>query len=114
MDHFQSPRNQGQLKQPSGTGVSGTPGRGPFLVFQIGCNEGTITEARFQCHNCGVTVASGSVLTEIVEGKTIAECVDIDAAILIEELDGVPADKQHVPQFALSALQQALEEATQE
>ena len=111
MDHFMSPRHQGPLKNPSGTGVSGAPGRGPFLVFQVRCENGIVTEAWFQSHNCGVTVAGGSVLTELVEGKTPEQCRAVNADTLTDSLDGVPPDKRHVPEFAVAAMKMAIDEA---
>ena len=112
MDHFTDPRHFGTLDEPSGTGVSGVPGRGPYLVFQIELRDGVVTEAAFQCHNCGVTVACGSMLTEMVESKSVAECRTISSGDLAQALDGLPVDKQHVAEFALQALAMALDEAS--
>ena len=95
----------------SGVGVSGVPGEGPFLVFQITCTESIVSAASFQSHNCGVTVASGSILTTMVLGKTLEECRQISAAEIIAALGGIPPDKQHAPQFAILAMRQAVEES---
>lgn len=113
MDHFQNPRNQGKVPDATGTGVSGAPGRGPYIVIQIRCEQNVVVRAGFQCHNCGVTVACGSVLTEIAEGRTLAECSQITADEVSLNLDGVPPDKQHVPEFALAALRMAVTEAAE-
>ncbi len=110
MDHFQDPYNRGQLEHPTGVGVSGVPGQGPYFVIQIKSADRVVTQARFQCHNCGVTVASGSVLTTLVQGKSFEDCLRIDHATLIEALDGVPPDKSHVLEFVLCALRSALSE----
>lgn len=111
MEHFLDPQNRGSLDSPSGVGVSGVPGEGPFLVFQIACTALVVTSAAFQCHNCGVTVASGSVLTTMVIGKTLEECRQISAEDIAMALGGVPPDKQHAPQFAILAMRQAVEES---
>src|SRR5690606_25754281 len=95
IEHFADPRNRGQLDQPSGVGVSGVPGQGPYFVLHLVSQRGLVTEARFQCHNCGVTVACGSVLTELLLGKTLDECLQIDTARIATELDGIPVDKAH-------------------
>ncbi|MEX1028257.1 MAG: iron-sulfur cluster assembly scaffold protein [Candidatus Paceibacterota bacterium] len=111
MEHFLEPRHRGAFEQPAGVGVSGVPGQGPFFIFQVCCRDGRVREARFQCHNCGVTVASGSILTEMVEGQTLRECQAIDEESLAAALDGVPPDKRHMLHFVLSALNDAVTEA---
>ncbi len=111
MEHFMNPHHQGTLERADGTGVSGVPGRGPFMVFQILCEESIIKEAWFRSHNCGVTVACGSVLTEMVAGLTLEDAANISVANVVTELDGVPIDKQHVPEFALRAARMAIAEA---
>lgn len=112
MEHFLDPENRGTLESPSGVGVSGVPGEGPFFVFQVACTNSTVTSAAFQCHNCGVTVASGSILTTMVLGKTLVECLRISINDITTALGEIPADKLHVPHFALSAMKQAVQEAT--
>lgn len=111
MEHFQDPLNRGRLDHPTGVGVSGVPGKGPFIVIQITSEESCVVDARFQCHNCGVTVACGSVLTSIVQGRSFDECLKLDSQALSNALDGIPPDKAHVLEFALCALKGALEEA---
>jgi len=111
MEHFLEPCNRGALESPSGVGVSGVPGAGPFLVFQIGCTGSTVTSVAFQSHSCGVTVASGSMLTTLVLGKSLDECLLISDNDLETMLGGVPPDKMHVPQFAVLAMRQAVHEA---
>lgn len=111
-EHFLEPRNRGTLEHPDGTGVSGVPGQGPFFVFQLTCIAGVIIQARFNCHNCGVHVASGSVLTELVQNKPLDEAIQISASDIEQSLGGIPVDKRHVPETAIAALRQAIVEAT--
>ncbi len=111
MEHFLEPQNRGKLENPSGVGLSGCPGEGPFMVIQIVCVDQIVIDAAFQSHNCGVTVACGSVLTTMILNKSLGQCCQITAKDISEALDGVPLDKMHVPEFAVSALQQAIEEA---
>ena len=111
MEHFLEPRNQGVLTNSTATGISGCPGRGPFVIFQIECTDGYILKARFQSHLCGVTVACGSILTELVENRTFDQCESITCNDLAKSLDGIPPDKLHVPVFVLGALKQAISEA---
>ncbi len=113
MEHFMEPRNRGRLEHPSGVGLSGTPGQGPYFVFQIVSDGTHVEQASFQCHNCGVTVACGSMLTELVTNKTLQDCRQITAKDLTDALDGVPPDKMHMVSFVLDALKIALSEAFQ-
>lgn len=109
MDHFLEPRNQGRLPDATGTGVMGIPGQGPYLVFQIRREGPIVVAAAFQCHPCGVTIACGSRLTELVFGRSVEECRQITSEVLSQELGCLPVDKSHVAEFALSAMQMALE-----
>ena len=110
MEHFLDPQNRGTLSSPSSVGVSGVPGRGPYFLIQIQCRDNAISNASFQCHNCGVTVACGSVLTEVIKGQTLDSCAQIDPDQLSSQLGGIPPDKMHVPEFVIRALRQAIEE----
>jgi len=89
-------------------GVAGVPGQGRYVVVYVRVERGRIVEASFQCSGCGVTVACGSALTELVRGRSIRECETLTADGIIAALDGVPEDKRDRADFALSALQDAL------
>ena len=108
MDHFQAPRNQRRLPSADVVGTAGVPGQGRFLTLYLQLSDGRVSLATFDCHGCGVTIACGSILTELVEGRTLEECAAVTANDLIEALDGIPADKQDRAGFALVALQTAL------
>ena len=111
MEHFRNPQNRGSLSIADGTGVAGVPGAGPFMVIQISLISNVVSQTAFQCHNCGVAVAAGSVLTQWILGKPLTECSVIDSDAIIRMLDGVPLHKQHIPEFAIQALWSAIEEA---
>jgi nitrogen fixation NifU-like protein len=111
MEHFLDPNNRGTLTDPDGTGVSGVPGQGPYFVIQVKCADGIIKDARFHSHNCGVTVASGSVLTGLILNMPLTTAIQLTAQQIAASLGGVPPDKQHIPETAIMALRQALEEA---
>jgi nitrogen fixation NifU-like protein len=83
------------MEHPDLTGTAGTPGNGPFMVVYISVRNGTVVAAKFQTYGCGPTIASGSMLTEMIIGRTIDECRELTAEELIEALDGVPPDKLH-------------------
>jgi nitrogen fixation NifU-like protein len=108
MDHFLSPRNSGPMENPDAVGHAGTPGRGAFMILYLRLAEGAIAEARFQTFGCGVSIASGSVLTELIQGRPITECLALAVTDLIAALDGVPPDKLHGPALAIGALRDAL------
>lgn len=108
MDHFNHPRNQGRLESPDRVGVAGTPGHGPFMVLMLRVQSETVTQAKCETHGCGVTIASGSMLTEIIANRSLDECRTITAEQLTQALGGVPVDKAHGPALAVAALQNAL------
>ena len=111
MDHFLDPRNRGTLERSDGTGVSGVPGQGPFFMIQLGCVDGVIHEARFNSHSCGVTVAAGSVLTELILNRRLVDAVFITPRDIEVALGGVPIDKRYVTESAIATLRQAIAEA---
>lgn len=110
MEHFFSPKNSGVLQNPDRTGHAGAPGRGPFMILYLRLAEDRVAEARFQTYGCGPTIASGSVLTELILGRTLAECLELTPDDVIRALDGVPSDKIHGPHLAITALRDALKE----
>jgi nitrogen fixation NifU-like protein len=108
MDHFTSPRNSGPMESPDLVGHAGTPGRGPFLILYLRMDGETVARASYQTMGCGPTIASGSVLTGAIAGRTATECLGLTHQYLVEALDGVPADKLHGPLLAIAALRDAL------
>jgi hypothetical protein len=85
------------MEHPDLTGTAGVQGSGPFMIVSLRVREGRITATKFQTYGCGPTIASGSVLTEIIIGRTIGECRELTAEDLILALDGVPPDRLHGP-----------------
>ena len=107
-EHVMAPRNGGVMDAPDLTGHAGAPGRGAFLILFLKVRDGRIAAAKYHTIGCGPTIASGSMLTEMIVGRTIAECRELTVEDLIEALDGVPPDKLHCPALAIGALQDAL------
>src|SRR6516164_8765852 len=99
MDHFTSPRNSGRMEAPHCTGQVGTPGQGPFLILYCRLDNGRVTQAKFKTHGCGVAIACGSMLTEMIQNRTIQECLALAADQLAEAIGGVPPDKRHCPEM---------------
>ena len=107
-EHVMAPRNTGVMENPDLTGHSGSPGRGAFLILFLKVVDGRVEAATFQTYGCGPTIAAGSMLTELIMGRTIAECRKLTTDDLIAALDGVPPDKLHCPALPIGALQDAL------
>ena len=107
-EHVMSPRNGGAIENPDLTGHAGAPGRGAFMILYLKVDDDRITAAKYHTVGCGPTIASGSMLTELIVGKPIDECRTLTVENLIEALDGMPPDKLHCPALAIAALQDAL------
>lgn len=110
MEHFQSPHNNGPMDAPDAVGLVGVPGQGPFLLLALRLRNGRVAEARYQTNGCGATIASGSVLTEMILGRAVEECLALTTERLTDALGGVPPDKAHCPAMAVAALNNALRE----
>jgi nitrogen fixation protein NifU and related proteins len=108
MDHFNSPRNSGRIETPDRVGIAGSPGRGPYVALYLRLAGDVISEAQFQTHGCGVSIACGSMLTEMIIGRAADECLELTPERLSEALDGVPGTKLHCPALAIAALKDAL------
>ena len=113
MDHYENPRNVGSLdKQDSsvGTGMVGAPACGDVMKLQIKVNEqGVIEDARFKTYGCGSAIASSSLLTEWVKGKTLDEAAQIKNSDIAEEL-ALPPVKIHCSVLAEDAIKAAIED----
>jgi nitrogen fixation NifU-like protein len=109
MEHFQEPRNLGRMASPDRTGEASISGGARFVVY-LRIEGDRVSKVTFESFGCGVTTASGSMLTELIEGRSIAECMGITADDLSVALGGVPPDKKHCPMVAIAALQEALRE----
>ncbi|MCA8990766.1 MAG: iron-sulfur cluster assembly scaffold protein [Planctomycetaceae bacterium] len=108
MEHFQDPQNRGRLECAGHFGVVGTPGRGMFFIMALNIENDIVLDARFDCNGCGASVASGSVLTSMIRGRSVAECQGLVSDDLLTKLDGLPVDKRHCAANAITALQRAI------
>jgi len=102
------PRNAGVMDNPDLIGHAGVPGRGAFMILFLEVQDDRIAAAKYHTVGCGPTIASGSMLTELIVGQTIDKCRELNTEHLIAALDGVPPDKLHCPALAIGALQDAL------
>ncbi len=110
MDHFKNPRNVGDIENPDGVGHVGNPVCGDIMELYISVKENIITEARFKTFGCGAAIATSSMVTELVIGKTIEEALEISNKAVVEALDGLPAIKMHCSVLAEEALKSAIED----
>jgi nitrogen fixation NifU-like protein len=108
MDHFFAPRNAGRMDSPDRCGRAGSAASGLLMVLQLRLRGDRVAEARFQTFGCGVAIACGSALTELVTGRTLEACRSITELELVQALSGVPDDKRHCPTLAIAALHDAL------
>ena len=107
-----APRNTGVMEDPDLTGHAGTPGRGAFLILFLKIQDDRVAAAKYQTYGCGPMIAAGSMLTELIVGRTLAECRELTTDDLIAALDGVPPDKLHCPALAIGALHDAIRKTT--
>jgi nitrogen fixation NifU-like protein len=107
-EHVMSPRNGGAIENPDLTGHAGSPGSGAFMILYPRIENERIAALKYHTVGCGPTIASGSMLTEVIRGRPIAECRELTVESLIEALDGVPPDKLRCPALAIGALKNAL------
>jgi len=109
MEHFQNPRNMGEMDEPDGVGTVGNPVCGDVMRLYIRVREGRIVEAKFKTFGCGAAIATSSMVTEMVKGKTIEEALTISNKTVAEALDGLPPIKMHCSVLAEDALKAAIE-----
>lgn len=109
MDHFQNPRNVGEIENASGVGTVGNAKCGDIMrIFLDIDEEGVIRDVKFKTFGCGAAVATSSMATELVKGKTIREAMQITNKAVMEALDGLPPVKVHCSLLAEEAIHAAL------
>ena len=109
-DHFLNPRNVGEIKNPDGYGKVGNPVCGDVMAIYIKVKNNRITDIKFKTFGCSAAIATSSVLTEMVKGKTIDEALKITRNDVANELDGLPLKKMHCSNLAADALQEAIKD----
>ena len=109
MDHFNNPRNMGELENPSGVGTVGNAKCGDIMRMYLDIDDtGVIQDVKFKTFGCGAAVATSSMATELVKGKTIQEALVVTNKTVMEALDGLPPVKVHCSLLAEEAIHAAL------
>ena len=109
MDHFMNPRNVGQMDNPSGVGQVGNAKCGDIMKMFLEIDENDIiTDVKFQTFGCGAAVATSSMATELIKGKTVTEAMQLTNQAVVEALEGLPAAKIHCSVLAEEAIRAAL------
>ena len=110
MEHFKNPRNVGEIENPDGIGHVGNPVCGDIMELYIKVNGNTITDAKFKTFGCGAAIATSSMVTEMVIGRTVEEALAISNRAVAEALGGLPPIKMHCSVLAEEALKSAIED----
>ena len=110
MDHFTNPRNVGEIPDADGVGVEGNPVCGDIMKLWIKVQDGRIVDARFKTFGCGAAIATSSIITEMVKGKTLEEAKQISNQAVADALDGLPPVKMHCSNLAADALGKAIDD----
>ena len=108
MDHFNHPRNVGEIEDADGVGTVGNPVCGDIMKMYLKIRDGIILDVKFKTFGCGSAIATSSMATELIKGKTIEEALSISNAAVAEALDGLPAHKMHCSVLAEEAVKSAL------
>ena len=110
MDHFNNPRNVGEIENASGVGTVGNAKCGDIMRIYLDIDEDTkiVKDCKFKTFGCGAAVATSSMATELVKGKTIYEALEVTNKAVMEALDGLPKEKIHCSVLAEEAIQSAI------
>ena len=108
MDHFANPRNVGEIPDADGVGEVGNPTCGDIMKMYLKIKDGVITDVKFKTFGCGAAVATSSMATEMVKGKSVQEAMQVTNKAVMEALDGLPPVKVHCSLLAEEAIHAAL------
>ena len=110
MDHFQNPRNVGKMENADGIGEVGNAKCGDIMRMYIKVDGGIITDVKFITFGCGSAIATSSIATEMIKGKSIEEALTLSNKAVVEALDGLPANKIHCSVLAEEAVKAAVKD----
>lgn len=111
MDHFSHPRNMGELEDANGVGLVGNAKCGDIMQMFIKVNDdGVIEDVKFKTFGCGAAIATSSMATEMIKGKSVDEALKLSNAAVVEALEGLPPAKIHCSVLAEEAVKKAVED----
>ena len=110
MDHFQNPRNVGKLDNADGVGEVGNAKCGDIMRMYIKVDDGIITDCKFNTFGCGSAIATSSMATELIKGKSVEEALTLSNKAVVEALDGLPPAKIHCSVLAEQAVRAAVKD----
>ena len=108
MDHFMNPRNMGEIKDADAVGTVGNPACGDVMRLYLKVKDDKVLEAKFKTFGCGAAIATSSMATEMIKGKTVDESLKITNEAVAEALDGLPPNKMHCSVLAQEAIEAAI------
>lgn len=108
MEHFKNPRNVGEIENANGIGEVGNAKCGDIMRMYLKIEDGVIEDVKFKTFGCGSAIASSSMATELIKGKTIDEAMALTNKSVVEALDGLPPVKIHCSVLAEQAIKSAL------
>ncbi len=110
MEHFMNPRNVGEIPDADGIGSVGNPVCGDIMKMYIKVEDDIITDVKFKTFGCGAAIATSSMATELIKGKTVEEALQLSNKAVAEALGGLPAVKMHCSVLAEEAIQSAIDD----
>jgi nitrogen fixation NifU-like protein len=110
MDHFMNPRNMGEIEDADAVGEVGNPACGDVMKLYLKIVDNKIVDAKFKTFGCGAAIASSSITTELIKGKTVEEALKLSNEAVAEALGGLPPAKRHCSVLAEDALKVAIED----
>ena len=110
MDHFRNPRNVGEVEHADGIGQAGNPVCGDIMELSNKVENDVIKDVRFKTFGCGAAIATSSMVTELVKGKTVDEALEVSNKAVADALGGLPPVKMHCSVLAEEALKAAIDD----
>ncbi len=110
MDHFTNPRNVGSIADADGVGEVGNAKCGDIMKIYLKITDGIIADVKFETFGCGSAIASSSMATELIKGKTVAEALSVTNKQVVDALGGLPAHKLHCSVLAEEAIKAAIKD----
>jgi nitrogen fixation NifU-like protein len=108
MEHFSNPRNVGEISDPDGLGEAGNPKCGDIMKIYLKVKDNVIEDVKFKTFGCASAIASSSMATELIKGKTVDEAWELTNTAVAEALDGLPPIKMHCSVLAEEAIHKAI------